>query len=146
MEEIDLCWRLRSRGKGIVCIPQSNVYHVGAATLKRENPEKTFLNFRNNLVMLYKNLPEKELHPVMRIRRILDYVSAIFFILKGQTSNVQAVFRARDAYEQMQPSLVPARMENMAKTVCRHIPERKNGSIVVQYYLKGKRKFSQLPV
>ncbi|KAA6315888.1 N-acetylglucosaminyl-diphospho-decaprenol L-rhamnosyltransferase, partial [termite gut metagenome] len=76
MEEIDLCWRLRSRGKGIVCIPQSSVYHVGAATLKSENPRKTFLNFRNNLLMLYKNLPEKELYPVMRIRRILDCLAA----------------------------------------------------------------------
>ena len=54
MEEIDLCWRLRSRGKKLVCIPQSVVYHVGGATLKKENPRKTFLNFRNNLLMLYK--------------------------------------------------------------------------------------------
>ena len=64
MEEIDLCWRLRSRGYGIYCIPQSEVYHVGGATLKKENPRKTFLNFRNNLLMLYKNLPEKELKSV----------------------------------------------------------------------------------
>ena len=56
MEEIDLCWRLRARGRGIVCIPQSEVYHVGGATLAKENPRKTFLNFRNNLLMLYKNL------------------------------------------------------------------------------------------
>ena len=61
MEEIDLCWRLRARGRGIVCIPQSTGYHVGGATLKKENPHKTFLNFRNNLVMLYKNLPDEEL-------------------------------------------------------------------------------------
>ena len=60
MEEIDLCWRLRARGRMLVCVPQSTVYHVGGATLKKENPHKTFLNFRNNLVMLYKNLP----HPI----------------------------------------------------------------------------------
>lgn len=57
MEEVDMCWRLRARGRQIVCIPQSVVYHVGGATLKKENPRKTFLNFRNNLIMLYKNLP-----------------------------------------------------------------------------------------
>lgn len=58
-EEIDMCWRLRSRGYRLVCTPQSVVYHVGGATLQVESPRKTFLNFRNNLLMLYKNLPEK---------------------------------------------------------------------------------------
>ena len=67
-EEIDLCWRLRSRGYRLVCTPQSVVYHVGGATLNAESPRKTFLNFRNNLLMLYKNLPEKDLKQVMRIR------------------------------------------------------------------------------
>ena len=66
MEEIDLCWRLRARGRQIACVPQSVVYHVGGATLKKENPRKTFLNFRNNLVMLYKNLPSKDFASVMR--------------------------------------------------------------------------------
>ena len=77
MEEIDLCWRLRSRGYQLVCIPSSTVYHVGGATLKKENPRKTFLNFRNNLLMLYKNLPEEELKPVMRVRTFLDYCAAV---------------------------------------------------------------------
>ena len=80
MEEIDLCWRLRSRGKKLVCIPQSVVYHVGGATLKKENPRKTFLNFRNNLLMLYKNLPDKELEHVLFIRGILDRVAALVFL------------------------------------------------------------------
>ena len=88
MEEIDLCWRLRSRNREIVCVPQSIVYHVGGATLKKENPRKTFLNFRNNLVMLYKNLPQKELNKVMRIRACLDYVAALFLVARalGQCS------------------------------------------------------------
>ena len=83
MEEIDLCWRLRSRGRGVVCIPQSTVFHVGAATLKKENPRKTFLNFRNNLLMLYKNLPEEELHSVMCMRWCLDMLAALQFLLKS---------------------------------------------------------------
>ena len=63
-EEIDLCWRLRIMGRRIVCIPQSCVYHVGGGTLPKGNPMKTFLNFRNNLTMLYKCLPDEELKPV----------------------------------------------------------------------------------
>ena len=91
MEEIDLCWRLRSRGFQLVCVPSSTVYHVGGATLKKENPRKTFLNFRNNLLMLYKNLPEEELAPVMRVRTFLDYCAALVWLLKGDWGNVRAV-------------------------------------------------------
>ena len=79
MEEIDFCWRLRSRGYRIVCLPLCEVYHVGGATLKTSDPKKTYLNFRNNLLMLYKNLPAKELKRVMRVRLILDYLAAGFF-------------------------------------------------------------------
>lgn len=70
----------------------------GRATLKKENPRKTFLNFRNNLVMLYKNLPQEDLASVMRVRAVLDYVAAFSFMLKGQLPNALAVFRARRAY------------------------------------------------
>ncbi len=83
MEEIDLCWRLRSRNREIVCVPQSIVYHVGGATLKKENPRKTFLNFRNNLVMLYKNLPQKELNKVMRIRPVSIMWQRLISCCKG---------------------------------------------------------------
>ena len=76
-EEIDLCWRLCNLGRKIYCVPQSVVYHVGGGTLPKGNPMKTFLNFRNNLTMLYKNLPEAELAHVMRVRRVLDYVAAV---------------------------------------------------------------------
>ena len=71
-EEIDLCWRLNIIGRKVVCIPQSKVYHLGGGTLPKGNPQKTYLNFRNNLTMLYKNLPENELNHVMKIRLWLD--------------------------------------------------------------------------
>ena len=71
-EEIDMCWRLRARGYRLVCTPQSVIYHKGGGTLNVESPRKTFLNFRNNLLMLYKNLPDKDLKPVMRLRFWLD--------------------------------------------------------------------------
>ena len=144
MEEIDLCWRLRARGRLLVCIPQSVVYHVGGATLKKENPQKTFLNFRNNLVMLYKNLPQTELASVMRVRAVLDYVAALSFVLKGQISNALAVFRSRHAYHSLRSSFTAAREENLKKTCLSVIPERTKNSILAQFYLHGKKFFSQL--
>lgn len=144
MEEIDLCWRLRSRGRWLVCVPQSVVYHVGGATLKKENPRKTFLNFRNNLVMLYKNLPAEELAPVMRVRAVLDYVAALSFLLKGQFPNALAVLRARRAYASLRPSFTTAREENLKKTCLSLIPERTKNSILAQFYLHRKKYFSQL--
>ena len=144
MEEIDLCWRLRARGRMLVCVPQSTVYHVGGATLKKENPHKTFLNFRNNLVMLYKNLPQEELGPVMRVRAVLDYVAALSFLLKGQFPNMWAVLRARRAFHLLRPSFADARKENLKKTSLPMIPERVKSSILVGFYLRGKKFFSQL--
>jgi GT2 family glycosyltransferase len=144
MEEIDLCWRLRARGRGIVCVPQSVVYHVGGATLKKESPEKTFLNFRNNLVMLYKNLPEKDLARVMRVRMFLDYLAAFFFLLKGQFSNAGAAFDARKEFRAIRESYIRERTENLEKMTVDPVPEQMKSSILVQFYVKGKRAFSQL--
>lgn len=144
MEEIDLCWRLRSRGREIVCIPQSTVYHVGGATLKKENPRKTFLNFRNNLVMLYKNLPQEELNKVMRIRTCLDYLAAFNFLLQGHWDNASAVMRARKEYKRLCPSFSLSREENMRKKTLNPIPERTKSSILWQFYARGCKRFSQL--
>ena len=145
MEEIDLCWRLRSRGRGIVCIPQSTVYHVGAATLKKENPRKTFLNFRNNLLMLYKNLPEKELKRVMFIRGVLDVVAALVFLLKGEKEAARAVLQARKEFKRVRPDFETSRAENMEKAVSAVIPERVDYSILWKYHAGRKKVFSSLP-
>ena len=144
MEEIDLCWRLRSRNREIVCVPQSIVYHVGGATLKKENPHKTFLNFRNNLVMLYKNLPQEELNKVMRIRTCLDYLAAFNFLLQGHWDNASAVMRARKEYKRLCPSFSLSREENMRKKTLNLIPERTKSSILWQFYVRGCKRFSQL--
>ncbi|NDV81157.1 glycosyltransferase family 2 protein [Bacteroides sp. 51] len=144
MEEIDLCWRLRARGRGIVCIPQSLVYHVGGATLKKENPRKTFLNFRNNLVMLYKNTPDADLLRIMRVRCFLDYLAAFQFFLKGQFPNARAVLRARREYHAIRKDFSSNRSENLEKTIVKSIPEQIKSCILVQFYVKGKRAFSQL--
>ena len=142
MEEIDFCWRLRSRGRGIVCIPQSVVYHVGAATLKKENPRKTFLNFRNNLLMLYKNLPEKDLKYVMFVRGILDGVAALVFLLKGEKEAAKAVLQARKEFRCIRLEYESSRKENMKNTVTDTIPEKVDYSILWKFYVSKERVFS----
>lgn len=144
MEEIDLCWRLRSRGRGIVCIPQSMVYHVGAATLKKENPRKTFLNFRNNLLMLYKNLPDKELRKVLFARGVLDWVAAVVFFLKGDGKNARAVIQARKEFKQIRPTYEASRSENLSKATGEEIPEKVAYSILWKFHACRKKVFLQM--
>ena len=144
MEEIDLCWRMLSRGGEIYVVPQSKVYHVGGATLNKSNPHKTFLNFRNNLLMLYKNLPADELRRVMCMRALLDYVAALKFLLTGAWGDFKAVLRARREYKRMRGEYTNVREQNLAATVVTVIKERSAFSLLWQYYLKGKKHFSQL--
>jgi GT2 family glycosyltransferase len=144
MEEIDLCWRLRSRGKQLVCIPQSVVYHVGAATLKKENPRKTFLNFRNNLLMLYKNLPNEELAKVMLVRGVLDWVATVVFLMKGDVKNARAVIQARQEFRRICPEFKALREENLAETTVTSIPERVNYSILWKFHIARKKVYSLL--
>ena len=144
MEEIDLCWRLRSRGRGIVCIPQSCVYHVGGATLNKSNPRKTYLNFRNNLLMLYKNLPENELSHVMFVRALLDYVAAFKSLLSGDASGCRAVLQARRDFRRIKHDYSDLRRENLEKCVEADVKERTSFSILWKYYAGGRRLFSEL--
>ena len=144
MEEIDLCWRLLARGGEIYAVPQSKVYHVGGATLNKSNPHKTFLNFRNNLLMLYKNLPHGELRSVMRMRAVLDYVAAFKFLLTGAFGDFKAVLRARSEYRRLRGEYKPVREQNLAAATVPVIEERARFSLLWQYYVKGKKHFSQL--
>ena len=146
MEEIDLCWRLNARGREVWCIPTSRVYHVGAATLKRENPRKTFLNFRNNLLMLYKNLPDNELHHVMRVRYFLDYLASLSFALKGQFPNAKAVYQARKAYRSLRSEFFISRNLNMVAAVEQPVQTRWMKSLLWAYYVRAKRTFKRLGV
>lgn len=145
MEEIDFCWRLRSRGMRIVCIPQSYVFHIGGATLKTTNPKKVYLNFRNNLLMLYKNTPQSNLECVMRFRKIFDNVAALKFLLTGDVKAFRAIREARRDFKVMKNDFEAARRENLAKCVASSIPEQTDYSILRLYYIGMKHKFSQLP-
>jgi len=145
-EEIDLCWRLRIRGRRIVCLPESYVYHVGGGTLPKGNPMKTFLNFRNNLTMLYKCLPDEELKSVMRWRWWLDYLAAWeMLLLKRNVGDFKAVYRARRAFKRWQKDFEADRQAIQASRVAKEIPERRSFSLLWQYYVKGRKTFTQLP-
>ena len=99
MEEIDLCWRMRNKGWRLVCLPQSVVYHLGGGSLHYDSPRKTYLNHRNNLLMIRKN----KQHPggVLLVRFFLDYAAAVFYLLQGRWGACKAVFEARRDYHRM---------------------------------------------
>lgn len=144
MEEIDLCWRLRSRGYRIACVPQSHVYHVGGATLKKENPQKTYLNFRNNLLMIYKNAPDCQLKKIMLFRKVFDNVAALKFLASGDYAAFKAVRKARRDFKAMRSGYDKARAENMKLAVTTCIPEVLKSSILYKYYLGFKHTYSSL--
>lgn len=98
MEEIDLCWRLKGAGHRVMYCGHSKVYHVGGGTLHKSNPRKTFLNYRNNLIMLYKNLGRAERWKVIIIRLFLDGLSSVRFVAAGAFLDVFAIIRAHFAF------------------------------------------------
>ena len=144
-EEIDLCWRLRIMGRKIVCLPDSVVYHLGGGTLPKGNPRKTFLNFRNNLTMLYKCLPDKDLQYVMRWRWVLDYLAAWqTLILNRNYGDFMAIYQARRAFKKWRKDFEDDRRRIQTERKETEIPEWKNYSLLWQYYAKGKKHFSDL--
>ena len=144
-EEIDLCWRLRIMGRKIVCLPDSVVYHLGGGTLPKGNPRKTFLNFRNNLTMLYKCLPDKDLQYVMRWRWVLDYLAAWqTLILNRNYGDFKAIYQARKVFKKWRKDFEDDRRRIQTERKETEIPERKKYSLLWQYYAKGKKHFSDL--
>lgn len=144
MEEIDLCWRLKSRGYRVMCVPGSIVYHIGGGTLHVDSPHKIYLNFRNNLLLLYKNLPTDLLKRVMFWRRFFDYSAAFQFVLTGKIQNAKSVFRARSDYKKMLPDFLEKRNENILYSTNLNIAEIYLDSIVFKYYLQNKKTYNSL--
>lgn len=143
-EEIDLCWRMRLMGKKIYCIPDSFVYHIGGGTLPKNNPMKTYLNFRNNLTMLYKNLPDGELLHVMRVRLFLDYVAAFQALLSGRVGDFKAIINGRKAFKKWLPEYREVRREVQGRRVVRDVTGIYRHSILWQYYAKGHKKYAEI--
>lgn len=140
MEEIDLCWRLQRCGRSIFVVPASSVYHVGGGTLSKKNPRKTFFNFRNNLLMLSKNLPLRTKLWLIPARLILDGLAGIKFLIDGDWNDTIAVIKAHLAFYSMSFHSVSGGITE--KSV--KIKGVFKGSILIEYFLRKKRFFHQL--
>lgn len=140
MEEIDFCWRTHLAGYRVRYCPQSTVYHVGGGTLPKSSPFKTELNFRNNLSMLYKNLPVKRRGWVLAMRMWLDRVAAVKFLLEGHVGEYKAVRRAHRQYRAWKPQLD----EKRKKSGTCQVPQVYQGLLLPEYYLLGRKVFTSL--
>ena len=137
-EEIDLCWRAFNKGHLIKYNSQSVVYHVGGATLQQGNPMKTFLNFRNSLLMMVKNLPKNMLVPVVFMRIVLDGIAGIQFLLQGKFKHFRAIVRAHFAFYSLIPQNYEKR-ENFQST-----KYYKTKSIVYLYFIRKIKVFNKI--
>lgn len=140
MEEIDLCWRAKNGGYKIMYCPGSKVYHIGGGTLPKKSWKKTYLNMRNNNIMLFKNLPSDKIIPVFTARLILDGIAAVKFLFDGGFKDLFAVMKAHFKFY----SLLPALKKERRLTEHRPVTMICRKNLVYQYFLKGKRKFSDL--
>lgn len=145
MEEVDLCWRFHRAGFRVSYIPESLVYHVGGGILPYESTLKTYLNFRNNLYMLYKNLPDKNFKTVIFFRLILDGLAAIMYLFKGKPGNSTSILKAHfDFYRNIKKlslkrlSIKETGVENNCKSTVL------NKSLVFLFYLKSRKTFMDL--
>ncbi len=143
MEEIDFCWRARLRGWRIAVQPASAVYHLGGGMLPNDSPRKIYLNYRNNLAMLYKNLPAGRLQAVLLTRMLLDGVSAMLFLLQGKRDFFSAVWRAHRDFRTHRSQLREQRREIQQSTL-QPANQVYAGSIVLRYYLLRKQIFGRL--
>jgi GT2 family glycosyltransferase len=137
-EEIDLCWRAFNKGFKTRYIADSVVYHVGGATLQQGHPQKTFLNFRNSLLMLTKNLPKQKLYPVLLMRLVLDGLAGIQFLASGKITHCFAIARAHFVFYSLFFSFLKKRGYVQKPLYY------KTSSIVYKYYIRGIKVFSEL--
>lgn len=144
MEEIDLCWRLKNRDYRIVFTPESTVYHLGGGTLSYDNPQKLFLNFRNNLWLLYKNLPGNQLFHILFIRMILDGVAAIKLLTEFNMNGIRSVLKAHYQFFRSLPELQRKRRQAGSDGHFSHPAEKLPKSIVFQFYIRKRKRFGEI--
>jgi GT2 family glycosyltransferase len=139
-EEIDFCWRVKNSGYKVYYCPKSVCYHLGGGTLNKTSPFKTFLNFRNNLYLLYKNLPLKKRKRVFFMRFFLDIIASISFLIQGKVGEFNAVYKAYIEFTKTKKQMKQKRKP----IINNNIKEIYSGSIVFSYYAKKKKRFSEL--
>jgi GT2 family glycosyltransferase len=145
MEEIDLCWRLKNTGHKIMYCAESMVYHVGAGTLAKSSPRKTYLNFRNNLILLCKNHAHRFFWMKLLLRMTMDGLAGIKFLLSGDFAHFFAVLRAHKSFYDTFPVTLEKRRKLKMEVTHYSTSAIYGRSIVVDYFLRGKRRFSDLP-
>ena len=136
MEEIDLCWRIRLAGYDITAVTQSHIYHLGGGSLPQGNPRKVYLNFRNNLVLMHKNLPQKQGRRLLFIRRLYDTLAMLVELAKFRFANAGAILRAHRDFRRMRQryNTFPERDARADLPQC-------GCNIIVDYYLRHRRTF-----
>lgn len=138
-EEIDLCWRAKNLSKTIKYVGSSTVYHVGGSTLKEANPKKTFLNFRNSLFSLAKNLPDNKLIPIIFTRLILDAFAGVKFLMELRPMHILAIIRAHFSFYRHFSKILKKRKKS-PKTANYYTIK----SVVWQYFALGKKRHKEL--
>ena len=136
MEEIDLCWRIHLSGKAVRIVTASHVFHLGGGSLPQGNPRKTYLNFRNSLFLLYKNLPLAEGRRLLIIRRLYDTLAFCMALAKLHWGDAKAIIKAHNDYRKLKGRYVNHPDINLLKS----FPGTER-NIVIDYYLLGKKKF-----
>ena len=144
MEEIDLCWRLKNRGNRIIFTPESTVFHVGGGTLSYDNPRKLYLNFRNNLWLLYKNLPAGQLFPIIFMRMMLDGIAAVKLLAELNFNGIVSVLKAHYHFYCSIPSLNRKRKKAKLSGHLSAPKEKLHRSIVFQFYVRKRKRFSEI--
>jgi GT2 family glycosyltransferase len=144
MEEIDLCWRMKNLGYKIMYFHAVTVYHVGGGTLPNNSPHKLYLNFRNSLLLLYKNLAPAQLHHIMFIRMILDGTAALKFLTGFSGSQFMAVFRAHVSFYRMKSDYRAQRKNLISQATVFHHRQIYHKSIIVDFFFRKRRKFNEL--
>lgn len=144
MEEIDFCWRAQNAGYKVMYNGLSQVYHVGGGTLHKSNPHKTYLNFRNGLALLYKNLPSNELIPTIALRVLLDWLAACRMLLAGQTGDAKAVLEAHVDVIRKNSYWRRRRKAQLHKGNFPRMAGVYKGSIVWAYFIGQKKTVQEL--
>jgi len=144
MEEIDLCWRLKNQGYKIMYQPKSVVFHLGGGTLSYGSPRKVYLNFRNNLFMLFKNLPRSYFYRNFFARMILDGIAAVKFLAGFHFTSFGAVLRAHASFYRNLGSLIKKRRKLLKLTEKKHHNEIYPKSIMWNFFIQKKRRYSEL--
>jgi GT2 family glycosyltransferase len=145
MEEIDLCWRLKNQGYRIVYTPESTVFHWGGATLEYDNPHKLYLNFRNSLWTLYKNYTGKYLGFIMFSRMVIDTFAIVKYFVSFDFKNTFAIINAHFSFYKSKPKLKVKRKLLLETTNTTKHMEILDVSIVWQFFISSRKKFSDLP-